>query len=109
MTETSVTPPLYLSWTNPDGLPATDSILILRSTGAPVSAIPDNGQVYTPGDSLTGVDGENEVMQILAGDKTEWTDAEVVDGTNYHYAVYAYNAVINYSLCRQKTIILRGL
>lgn len=71
-----------------------DGYLVLRRKGSAVAASPTDGMVYDKG---MGV-GSSKVFYV--GDMDNFEAREMEAGTDYHYAVFAYNgfdAFINYN------------
>ena len=87
-----------LSWTNPVAADFT-GVLILRKTGSDVTGTPVNTTTYNVNDVIddatvvykgVGTDGD-------PGDYSEWLDTGRVNGTEYFYALFAYDERPNYS------------
>ncbi|WP_242344287.1 cytochrome c3 family protein [Anaeromyxobacter terrae] len=79
-----------LSWTNPADADLA-SVVVLRSAGAPVTAVPVEGAAYTAGAAL----GASTV--VFSGAGTAYADTTVANGTTYYYAAYARDGSGNYS------------
>ncbi|MHC5053532.1 MAG: FG-GAP-like repeat-containing protein [Planctomycetota bacterium] len=87
-----------LAWTNP---PDADfaGVIVLRRMGSPPSGTPTAGATYTAGDTI----GDGEVVYVGAGfDGAPGAPSGCPADTNlagatYHYAVFAFDALLNYS------------
>jgi hypothetical protein len=67
------------------GTSGSEGYLVLRKAGSAVTGAPADGQVYGLGDPI----GDAKVVYIgLAG---VFNPNDVVENTNYHFAVYSYN------------------
>ena len=80
-----------LTWTNPS---ASDlaGVLIVRGTGVTPNTAPTTGQTYTAGQTL------GNATVLFAGSSTYFHNTlNVVNGTTYYYALYAYDTSLNYS------------
>ncbi|MFA5573653.1 MAG: endonuclease [Brumimicrobium sp.] len=70
-----------------------DGYLVLRKIGTPVTEIPADGTVYGPGDVI----GDAKVVIVTSN--SSFTPNDIVAGTDYHFAVFAYNGLgqgVNY-------------
>ena len=78
----------YLAWTNP----AADfyRVLVLRDT-APVTAVPQTGIEYQPGDAV----GSATVAYVGNGQSATVTG--LTNGTTYYFKAFAYDLAVNYA------------
>ena len=67
------------SGSNPDGY------LVLRKKGSAITGVPADGTVYDRGDIV----GDAQV--VFSGTATNFTPNNIIAGTGYYFAVYAYN------------------
>jgi hypothetical protein len=66
--------------------PATaEGYLVLRKKGSAITGVPADGTVYQRGDMV----GDGQV--VFSGNNTSFTPNNIVAGTGYYFAVYAYN------------------
>jgi len=73
--------------------PAPAGYLVLRKTGSPVTELPADGTSYMRGDNI----GDAKV--VFSESRTSFSPNFIVAGTQYYFAVYAYNGsgqYINY-------------
>lgn len=81
-----------LNWDNPaDGDFA--GVLIIRKSGSAPVGTPIDGIGYFPGHNKFVLDGE----VVYNGSADSFSDDTILAGTPYHYAVFAYDATLNYS------------
>ena len=69
---------------------AVDGYLVLRKEGSAITAVPLDGTVYQRGDVI----GDAQV--VFSNNSTSLTPNNIIAGTNYYFAVYAYNGPINF-------------
>ncbi len=67
------------SGSNPDGY------LVLRKKGSAITGVPADGTVYDRGDIV----GDAQV--VFSGTATNFTPNNIIAGTGYYFAVYAFN------------------
>lgn len=65
--------------------PAPAGYLVLRKTGSAVTEVPVDGTTYMRGDNI----GDAKV--VFSGNYTTFSPNFIVAGTQYYFAVYAYN------------------
>ncbi len=80
---------LTLSWNNPASNFA--GLVILRRPGTAVTDVPVTGVSYSAGQVL----GNSTV--VYAGSATSYADLGLVNGTAYHYRVFAHNGAREYA------------
>jgi hypothetical protein len=86
-----------VSWTMPSGSVASGYLLV-RSAGSSVSFTPTNGVVYSG-----AVSGGTAIYD---GSTASYTDSGLTGGTQYTYAVFAYDAARNYAPKRSGTFVI---
>ena len=101
VTEVSLAPgdeQIVLAWRNPfDGDYA--GVLVLRRVGDEPTGAPTDGTTYSAGNAL----GDGFVVYVgtgsdsIPGDRSTWTDDGLMNGETYHYAIFAFDGVGNYS------------
>ena len=69
---------------------AVDGYLVLRKEGSAITAVPLDGTVYQRGDVI----GDAQV--VFSNNSTSLTPNNIIAGTNYYFAVYAYNGPTNF-------------
>lgn len=72
---------------------STDGYIVLRKSGSAPAAVPDDGNMYSIGNSL----GDATVAYF--GGETSFSDVNLLPNTTYHYAVFSYRGsgtAINY-------------
>lgn len=79
-----------LAWT-PPGDADYASVLVLRSTTTPITAVPVEGQTYSQGNTI----GSATVR--YAGTEAAFPDTAVTNGTTYSYKIFAKDACGNYA------------
>lgn len=79
-----------LQWSNPNDADF-NSVIVLRSTTTPITAVPVEGQTYIAGNSIGGA------LVRYAGSTTSFTDTSVTNGTTYYYKLFARDACGNYA------------
>lgn len=65
--------------------PAPEGYLVLRKKGSAITGVPADGTVYQRGDIV----GDAQV--VFSGTATTFIPNNIIAGTDYHFAVYAYN------------------
>jgi len=73
----------FVAFTAPSTAPS--GYLVLRKEGGTVTALPVDGNTYTPSTSI----GDSEV--VYSGNATSFDQTSLKMGVTYHYAVFAYN------------------
>jgi predicted CxxxxCH...CXXCH cytochrome family protein len=81
---------VVLQWTNPADADL-DSVVIVRQTTSPITAVPGEGQTYSAGNFI------GAALVRFAGNATTFTDTSVVNGTTYTYKIFARDACGNYA------------
>jgi serine/threonine-protein kinase len=72
-------------------------VLVLRRVGAAPTGSPTGGVAYVVGEAV----GDGFVVYSglgtdpVPGDRSSWTDTGLLNGSEYHYAVFAYDASLN--------------
>ena len=69
---------------------AVDGYLVLRKEGSAITAVPLDGTVYQRGDVI----GDAQV--VFSNNSTSLTPNNIIAGTNYYFAIYAYNGPTNF-------------
>jgi len=69
---------------------SVDGYLVLRKEGSAITAVPLDGTVYQRGDVI----GDAQV--VFSKNSTSLSPNNIIAGTNYHFAVYAYNGPNNF-------------
>lgn len=78
-----------------DASPAVEGYLVLRKKGAAITGVPTDGTVYQRGDII----GDAQVVFSDVADN--FTPNNIVAGTDYHFAVFAYNGPGTYRNYRE--------
>lgn len=65
--------------------PAPEGYVVLRKTGSAITGVPADGTVYQRGDIV----GDAQV--VFSGTATSFIPNNIIAGTDYYFAVYAYN------------------
>tara|TARA_B100001758_G_C18416772_1_gene620751 strand:+ start:3216 stop:5357 length:2142 start_codon:yes stop_codon:yes gene_type:complete len=71
----------------------TDSVegyLVLRKKGSPITGVPVDGTIYQRGDLV------NDAQVVFSGNTTSFSPNNIIAGTNYYFAIYAYNGPDNF-------------
>src|SRR5690606_364780 len=68
--------------------------LLVRKAGTSVSWSPEAGTAYTNGEAL----GDGHTVVVAAEDGLAYMDNSVSNGTTYHYALFAFDGMNNYSV-----------
>lgn len=98
LTVTTTSTSASVSWTMPVGSVASGYLLV-KNTGGTVSFTPTNGSTYSPGAVSGGT-------ILYVGSTASYLDSGLVGGTEYTYAVFAYDAANNYSAAVSGTYVI---
>ena len=69
---------------------AVDGYLVLRKEGSAITAVPLDGTVYQRGDVIS------DAQVVFSNNSTSLTPNNIIAGTNYYFAIYAYNGPTNF-------------